>query len=88
VSQLQGEDAVRFSVRAVLAETETIFKFIDLNMMMMLTGRERTLSEYHALLKQAGFRLDKSGPIRSSTALIKAVATSNRTELTSSAFGV
>jgi len=26
VSQMQGEDAVRFSVRAVLAETETIFK--------------------------------------------------------------
>ena len=47
--------------------------FMDLNMMVMLTGRERTLSEYRALLKQAGFRLDKSSPIRSSMAVIEAV---------------
>jgi hypothetical protein len=50
--------------------------FSDLNMMVMLTGRERTLSEYRALLKQAGFRLDKSSPIRSSMAVIEAVAAS------------
>src|SRR5260221_2893373 len=37
--------------------------FMDLNMMVMLTGRERTLSEYRALLKQAGFRLAKSMPV-------------------------
>ena len=48
--------------------------FMDLNMMVMLTGRERTLSEYRALLKQAGFRFDKSSPIRSSMAVIEAVA--------------
>ena len=48
--------------------------FMDLNMMVMLTGRERTQSEYRALLKQAGFRLDKSSPIRSSMAVIEAVA--------------
>src|SRR6267143_6996344 len=42
--------------------------FMDLNMMVMLPGRERTLSEYRALLKQAGFRLDKSSPTRSSMA--------------------
>ena len=48
--------------------------FMDLNMMVMLPGRERSLSEYCALLKQAGFRLDKSSPIRSSMALIEAVA--------------
>jgi SAM-dependent methyltransferase len=48
--------------------------FSDLNMMVMLTGRERTLSEYRALLKQAGFRLDKSTPIRSPMAMIEAVA--------------
>ena len=47
---------------------------IDLNMMVMLTGRERTLSEYRALLKQAGFRLDTSSPIRSSMVVIEAVA--------------
>jgi hypothetical protein len=48
--------------------------FMDLNMMVMLTGRERTLSEYRGLLKQAGFRLDKSSPIRSSMTVIEAVA--------------
>jgi O-methyltransferase domain len=48
--------------------------FTDLNMMVMLPGRERTLSEYRALLKQAGFRLDKSTPIRPPTVVIEAVA--------------
>jgi SAM-dependent methyltransferase len=47
---------------------------MDLNMMVMLPGRERSLSEYRALLKRAGFRLDKSSPIRSSTVVIEAVA--------------
>ena len=47
---------------------------IDLNMMVMLTGRERSLSEYRALLKQAGFRLDKISPIRQPMAVIEAVA--------------
>src|SRR5260221_14724914 len=46
--------------------------FMDLNMMVMLTGRERRLSEYRTLLKQGGFRLDKSSPIRSSLAVIEA----------------
>src|SRR5260370_6389888 len=44
--------------------------FSDLNMMVIQTGRERTLSEYRELLKQAGFRLDKSSPIRSAMAVI------------------
>jgi SAM-dependent methyltransferase len=48
--------------------------FMDLNMMVMLTGRERSLPEYRALLKQAGFRLDQSSPIRSSMAVIEAIA--------------
>jgi SAM-dependent methyltransferase len=47
---------------------------MDLNMMVMQTGRERSLSEYRALLKQAGFRLDRSSPIRSSMAVLEAVA--------------
>jgi SAM-dependent methyltransferase len=46
----------------------------DLNMMVLLTGRERSLSEYRGLLKQAGLRLDKSSPTRSSMAVIEAVA--------------
>ena len=43
-------------------------------MMVLVTGRERTLSEYRGLLKQSGFRLDKNSPIRSSMAVIEAVA--------------
>src|SRR5258706_2404741 len=45
---------------------------MDLNMMVMQTGRERSLSEYRALLKQAGFRLDRSSPIRSAIAVLEA----------------
>jgi hypothetical protein len=43
-------------------------------MMVMLPGRERTLAEYCALLKQAGLRLDQSSPIRPPMAVIQAVA--------------
>jgi hypothetical protein len=48
--------------------------FMDLNMMVMLTGRERTLAEYSALLKDAGLRLSQTTPIRSPMAVIEAVA--------------
>jgi O-methyltransferase domain len=46
---------------------------MDLNMMVMLTGRERTLAEYRALLKDAGLSLSKSTPIRSPMAVIESV---------------
>jgi hypothetical protein len=48
--------------------------FSDLNMMVMVTGRERTLAEYRALLKQANLWLDKSTPIRPPMTVIEAVA--------------
>jgi SAM-dependent methyltransferase len=48
--------------------------FMDLNMMVMLPGRERTLSEYRALLKEACFRIDKSSQTHWSMAVIEAVA--------------
>ena len=44
----------------------------DLNMMVMLTGRERTLAEYCGLLKDAGLRFSKSTPIGSQMAVIEA----------------
>jgi hypothetical protein len=47
---------------------------MDLNMMVMLTGRERTLTEYYALLKAAGLRPSKSTPIRSPMVVMEAVA--------------
>jgi hypothetical protein len=46
----------------------------DLNMMVLLTGRERTLAEYCGLLKDAGLRFSKSTPIRWQMAIIEAVA--------------
>lgn len=47
---------------------------MDLNMMVMLPGRERTLDEYCVLLKNAGLQLSMSTPIRSPMAVIEAVA--------------
>jgi hypothetical protein len=47
--------------------------FSDLNM-VLVTGRERTLAEYRALLKQANLRLDKSTPIRPPMTVIEALA--------------
>jgi hypothetical protein len=51
-----------------------VVPLMDLNMMVMLTGRERTLAENISLLKDAGLRLSKSTPIRSPMAVIEAVA--------------
>jgi len=52
-----------------------IAPLMDLNMMVLLTGRERTLVEFSGLLKDAGLRFSKSTPIRPSPmAVIEAVA--------------
>ena len=47
---------------------------MDLNMMIMCTGRERTLDEYRGLIEKAGFRFSKVKPIRSPMVLIEATA--------------
>ena len=51
-----------------------IAPLMDLNMMVLLTGRERTLAEFSGLLKDAGLRFSKSTPIRPPIAVIEAVA--------------
>jgi hypothetical protein len=51
-----------------------IAPLMDLNMMALLTGRERTLAEFSGLLKDAGLRFSKSTPIRPPIAVIEAVA--------------
>ena len=52
-----------------------IAPLMDLNMMVMLTGRERTLVEFSRLLKDAGLRFSKCTPIRPSPiGVIEAVA--------------
>jgi O-methyltransferase domain len=44
---------------------------IDLNMMVMCTGRERTLDEYRRLIEKAGFHFSKVKPIPPPMAVIE-----------------
>jgi hypothetical protein len=74
-------DAMRSGGRVIVIEMllgeigePELLPLMDLNMMVMLTGRERTLTEYRALLEDAGLRFSKSTPIRSPMAVIEAVA--------------
>ena len=47
---------------------------MDLNMMVMITGRERTLDEYRRLIEKADFHFSKVKPIRSPMVVIEATA--------------
>lgn len=47
-------------------------KFIDLNMLVMTGGRERTEGEYRALLEASGFRLTSVIPTQSPMSIIEA----------------
>lgn len=53
--------------------TSSIGHMLDLEMLLMLHGRERTRSEYSELLRQAGFRLTKVIPTVSPLSVIEAV---------------
>src|ERR1700730_331016 len=46
----------------------------DLLMMMILSGRERSLNEYGALLERAGLRLEKNSPTSTALSVMEAVA--------------
>ncbi len=48
-------------------------KFIDVNMLVMTGGRERTEAQYRALLEAGGFRLNKIIPTASPKSIIEAV---------------
>lgn len=48
-------------------------KFIDLNMLVMTGGRERTEEEYRQLLEAGGFKLTKVIPTESPVSIIEAV---------------
>jgi SAM-dependent methyltransferase len=45
---------------------------MDLNMMVMCPGRERTLDEFRRLIEKAGFHFSKTNPIRSPMVVIEA----------------
>ena len=49
-------------------------QLLDLNMLVMTGGQERTQSEYGALLAQAGFRLTRVIPTGSPFHVLEAVA--------------
>ena len=56
-----------------LDDTASFNKFMDLNMLVMTGGRERTEAEYQALIESAGFRLARIVPTRSEMRVIEAV---------------
>jgi hypothetical protein len=50
-----------------------VSKFLDLEMLLFLTGRERTEAEYGALLNRAGFELTRIVPTPSPYSVIEGV---------------
>ena len=50
----------------------TPIKLMDLNMLVMLNGRERTAEEYGALLSKAGFRLERVIPTQGLFSILEA----------------
>jgi O-methyltransferase/methyltransferase family protein len=49
-------------------------KLLDVNMLALLTGRERTLEQFRALLRSAGLRLRRAHPTQSALRILEAVA--------------
>jgi ubiquinone/menaquinone biosynthesis C-methylase UbiE len=60
-------------VEAVVPETNEphFSKFIDLNMLVMTGGRERTEAEFHELYEKSGFRLTRIVPTESPFSVIE-----------------
>jgi hypothetical protein len=49
-------------------------KLLDVNMLALLTGRERTLEQFRALFRSAGLRLRRAHPTRSALRILEASA--------------
>ena len=49
-------------------------KLLDLNMLVMNGGRERTIAEFHALLNAAGYKLTRTVPTMAPQSVIEAIA--------------
>ena len=74
-------ESIRSSGRIVIIEIllgelgePALGPLMDLNMMVMLTGRERTLEEYQRLIRKAGFHFSSVKPIRPPMVVIEATA--------------
>jgi len=73
---LPGNGKLILVEAVVPASTEPHFsKFIDLNMLVMTGGRERTEAEFRALYKAAGFRLTRVVPTDSPFSVIEGART-------------
>lgn len=59
-------------------ETPDWGKLLDIQMMVVVPGKERTEEEFAALFKRAGFRLTRVIPTRSPLSLIEGVAAASR----------
>ncbi|MEV7283055.1 methyltransferase [Streptomyces sp. NPDC093252] len=69
------DDARLLIVDTVITETDGFSpgKVLDLNMMVLLGGRERTAAEFRELLSAAGFALARVIPTRSMSDIVEAV---------------
>jgi len=56
------------------ADAKCFSKLLDLNMLVMTGGRERTKSEFRTLLAAAGYRLTKMVPTMAPQSVIEAIA--------------
>ena len=77
VRKIAGPEARLMVVESVIPETSEfdMGKWMDLNMMVMATGRERTAAEFHDLFDQAGFVLEQIVPTPSPLSIVVGKAT-------------
>ena len=68
-------DSTLLVVELVLPPSDEPFfgKWVDLHMLVMASGRERTTSEYEALLRAGGFRMTQVIPTAVGVSLVEAV---------------
>ena len=56
------------------AASVSFSKLLDLNMLVMNGGRERTIAEFCALLNAAGYKLTRTLPTMAPQSVIEAIA--------------
>ncbi len=71
-----GPGATLLLLEMVIPEHDRAFsgKWVDLEMMLVVGGRERTAAQYRSLLAQAGFRLDRVVETASPFSFVEATA--------------
>jgi hypothetical protein len=71
-----SRDAKLLVIESVVPDDnrEHVSKMIDLEMLVVATGRERTSAEYAELLRTAGFRFTRVIPTVGPTSIVESVA--------------